>query len=150
MPVSEIPDFHDHQRWITGLLKRRGELSWDDVARLANLHLVLHPAVGALLDAAPALLRRLTSTTTRVTESGLAGIRGPIDWPATGRLRLLERTPAVVTHHVPRTAAPRSPVVLSMPQSAVSRRTCGESAKRQGTARSRKRGGHSWRSDYRA
>lgn len=81
------------------------------VARLAGLHLILHPAVGALLDQAPTLLRRLGSTTTRATESGLAGVRGPVDWPATGRVRLLERTPTVVTH--PGAATTTSPRTAS-------------------------------------
>jgi len=69
-----------------------------DVARLADLHYLLHPAVGALLDDAPALLRRLASTTARTTETGLAGVRGPVDWQATARRRVLDRTPTVVTH----------------------------------------------------
>ena len=73
-------------------------LPWDDVARLADLHLVLHPAVGTLLDSAPDLLRRLGSTTSRTTETGMAGVRGPVDWPATARRRVLDRTPTVVTH----------------------------------------------------
>ena len=73
-------------------------LPWDDVARLADLHLVLHPAVGTLLDSTPDLLRRLGSTTRRTTETGMAGVRGPVDWPATARRRRLDRTPTVVTH----------------------------------------------------
>jgi hypothetical protein len=70
----------------------------DDVARLGDLHLLLHPATDALLKASPQLLRRLGSTTTRTTEAGLAGVRGPVDWPATARRRALDRTPTVVTH----------------------------------------------------
>ena len=70
----------------------------DDAATLADLHLVLHPAVGALLDAAPGLLRWLRSDTARTTETGLGGVRGPVDWPATSRRRALDRTPVVVAH----------------------------------------------------
>jgi hypothetical protein len=70
----------------------------DDIARLGDLHLLLHPATEALLEASPQLLRHLGSTTTRTTETGLAGVRGPVDWPATARRRTLDRTPTVVTH----------------------------------------------------
>lgn len=87
-----------------------------------------------------------TGTTTDTGERLVANTRNRIS-RGSGTARVLgARLPVP---HVPRTAAPHSPAVLSMPQSALSRRTCGESAKRQGTARSRKRGGHNWRSDDR-
>lgn len=73
------------------------QLPYGDIERLGALHFVLDPAVSALLDDGPMLLRRLASDTRPVTEVGTDRVRGPVDWSATVRRRALDRTPVVVT-----------------------------------------------------
>jgi hypothetical protein len=92
--VSPAATRHDTTLQAAALL----QLPYADVERLGTLHFVLDPAVSALLDDGPALLRRLASDTRPVTEVGVDRVRGPVDWPATARRRALDRTPVVVTH----------------------------------------------------
>lgn len=92
--VSPTATRHDTALHAAALL----QLPYSDVERLGALHFVLDPAVKALLDDGPALLRRQASDTRTVTEISTDRVRGPVDWPATARRRALDRTPVVVTH----------------------------------------------------
>ncbi|WFG42337.1 hypothetical protein [Pseudonocardia alni] len=92
--VSPTATRHDTALHAAALL----QLPYNDIERLGALHFVLDPAVSALLDDGPALLRRLASDTRPVIEIGVDRVRGPVDWPATARRRALDRTPVLVTH----------------------------------------------------
>lgn len=54
---------------------------------LTALHLLLSPQAAALVDAAPDLLRRLTTSTTVTMDEHPERIRGPVDWPSTLSMR---------------------------------------------------------------
>ncbi|RZT84909.1 hypothetical protein EV383_1767 [Pseudonocardia sediminis] len=72
-------------------------LRFDEAAALGQLHFLLHPAISSFLDAAPDLLRRPTSDMTQNVEITHDRIRGPVDWQATRRRRLVTREPHFVT-----------------------------------------------------
>ncbi|MGI3781258.1 MAG: hypothetical protein ACRYG2_10830, partial [Janthinobacterium lividum] len=54
---------------------------------LTALHLLLSPEAAALVNAAPDLLRRLTTSTNVTVDDHPERIRGPVDWPATLAMR---------------------------------------------------------------
>lgn len=54
---------------------------------LTALHLLLSPEAAALVDAAPDLLRQLTTSTAVTIDDHPERIRGPVDWPATLAIR---------------------------------------------------------------
>lgn len=81
------------------LLDAAALLGLDDagVARLADIHFVLHPDLEELLDRCPVLLRGLASSTTPTVEVSHDRVRGTVDWLATSRARAASRTAVVVT-----------------------------------------------------
>lgn len=91
--VSPAATAHDVELDAAALLG----LDHADVARLADLHFVLHPTQAALLERSAAMLRRLKSTTTPTTEISHDRVRGSVDWTATTRARAHTRTAVVVT-----------------------------------------------------
>jgi hypothetical protein len=62
------------------------QLPRTDVAFLRSLHLALSPEAGAMIEAAPDLLRTLRSTTATSLESHPDRLRGPVAWGETTAL----------------------------------------------------------------
>lgn len=72
------------------------QMNTADVARLARLHFLLSTEVGVFLDAVPALLRRLPTTSQFEEERSMERVRGAVQWPRTIQQRAASGMPTLV------------------------------------------------------